>query len=50
MASVVWHNRGGYRARCTCRWVSGRYAHPEMARRALAIHLADVLTRSPHYT
>lgn len=39
LAAVAWHVRGGYRARCGCRWTSARYAHPEGARRSWAAHV-----------
>ena len=38
LAAVRRHKRGGYRSRCSCRWTSGRYLNPEMARRAWAEH------------
>ena len=38
LAAVTQFATGGYRARCVCRWRSGKYAHPQMARVAFATH------------
>jgi hypothetical protein len=38
LVAVTWHQRGGYRARCSCRWRSARYANPVGARVAWATH------------